>query len=143
MAIWQFQCNIIPSRENIDNLSHDKIISWQDITQPIKKIDFLEREKSWSTDIIQYGKIDETCIEFIYEKDKLEEINCRFDLRTLTKNVFIQILEYVQNIGAWFFVGDKVYFPKPEIMIEVMKQSKSNQYCENPLEYLKSINQMK
>ena len=76
MAAWQFQCNIIPLRENADKLSCDEMLTWKEISQPTINIDFLEREKGWSTDIVQYGKTDETCIEFYYNKGELEEINC-------------------------------------------------------------------
>ena len=31
MAIWQFQCNIIPIREHMDRLSRDEMITWKDI----------------------------------------------------------------------------------------------------------------
>ena len=34
MAAWQFQCNIIPSRGNIDKLSRDEMITWKDIPRP-------------------------------------------------------------------------------------------------------------
>ncbi len=142
MAIWQFYCNIIPTRENIDKLSYDDIISWEGISCPMISTDFLQREKSWSANIVQYGKTDETCIEFIYQEDKLEEISCRLDLRTLSKNDLIQIIKYVQDIKACFLVENKVYLPRLEIMIEVMKQSRANQYCKNPLNYFLSINQM-
>lgn len=142
MAVWQFHCNIIPLRQNIDKISRDEMITWKDISQPVINIDFLERENGWSTDIVQYGKTDETCIEFFYDKDKLEEIDCRLDLRTLTKHNLMQIVKYVQSIGACFLVGDKVYPPQLEIMIEVMKQSRANQYCNNPLEYFISIDQI-
>lgn len=80
MAIWQFQCNIVPARDNIEKLSRDEIILWKDVLHPTYDIEFLEKEKSWSKDIVQYGNIDETCVEFIYNKGRLEEINCRFDL---------------------------------------------------------------
>lgn len=132
MAIWQFQCNIIPLRGNINALNFDEIISWQN------NITFLERKKSWSENIIQYGNIDETCIEFIYGKGALEEINCRLDLRTLSKENLIQILEYIQNIGACFIVENKIYSPDLEKIIPVIKQSKAYQYCKNPLEYIKN-----
>lgn len=126
-------------RKNIGKLSRDEMISWRDISQSITGPDFLECEKSWSTDIVQYGNIDETCLEFIYDKDKLEEINCRLDLRTLTKHDFIQIIDYVKSIGAYFLVDDKIYPPKFESMIPIMKQSKANQYCKSPFEYFKSF----
>ena len=135
MAAWQFHCNIVPARDNIEELSRDEITSWKDVPHPTHDIEFLEKAKSWSGDIIQYGNIDETCIEFIFDKDKLEEINCRLDLRSLTKQKFASLIEYVQTIGALFLVGDIVYPPKIEIMVEVMKRSEANQYCQNPMEY--------
>ena len=85
------------------------MISWRNIPCPDYNIDFLAREKSWAKYIIQYGNIDKTCIEFIFCKDKLDEIQCRLDLRTLTKHTFVKIVEYVQNIEAYFGVEDSVY----------------------------------
>lgn len=104
MAVWQFQCNIIPKRENIGRLSRDEMITWKDIPQPVINIDFLQRERSWSTDIILYGNVDGTCIEFFFDKNKLEEICCRLDLRTLTKEKLIKIVKFVQDIRAYFLV---------------------------------------
>lgn len=141
MAIWQFQCNIIPTRVNMEKLSRDEVLSWKDVLQPSHEIEFLEKEKSWSKDIIQYGKLDETCIEFIYIDNMLDEIDCRLDLRSLTKTKFNSLLEYVQEIGAMFLVGDMVYLPQVEDMLEIMKNSKANQYCKNPVEYILSQNE--
>lgn len=135
MAIWQFQCNIIPMRENFEGLSYDEIITWKDVPQPVINIDFLENEKSWSTDIILYGKMEETCIEFYYDKNELDEICCRLDLRSLTKDIFIKIIKYVEDIGAGFLIDEKIYQPQLEIIRDIMKQSTANQYCKNPLEY--------
>ena len=139
MAIWQFQCFIVPLIENADKLRDDEIISWKNVEKPLIYPDFLECRKSWSSDIVQYGNIDETCIEFIYDKGKLEEINCRLDLRTLTKNNLARIVKYVQNIEACFLVNDKICLPELEMIILFMKQSKANQYCKSPLEYLKKV----
>lgn len=139
MAVWQFQCYIIPMRENFEGLNYDEIITWKDVPQPAIDIDFLENEKSWSTDIILYGKMDETCIEFYYDINELDEIFCRLDLRSLTKDIFIKIIKYVEDIGACFYIDEKIYQPQLEIMRDVMKQSTANQYCKNPLEYFTSI----
>lgn len=140
MAVWQFQCNIIPVKENIDKLSYDEKISWKDISQPETELDFLECKKSWSTNIVQYGNIDETCIEFIYDGDKLEVINCRLDLRTLSKHNLIEIVDYVKCIGACFLIGDKICPPELESIISIMKQSEANKYRKNPVEYIESLN---
>ena len=141
MAIWQFQCNIIPARVNFDRLSRDKIVSWKGETQPSNEVTFLEQEKSWSKDIIQYGKSGETGIEFIYIDNMLDEIDCRLDLRRLTKTELILLVEYVQEIGAMFLVGDMIYAPKVESLLEAMKNSKANQYCKNPMNYILSLNE--
>lgn len=66
LAVWQFQCYIISLTKKSDKLSRDEMISWKNIENPLISPDFLERQKSWSTDIVQYGNIDRTCIEFIY-----------------------------------------------------------------------------
>lgn len=140
MAIWQFKCNIVPAWDNIEALDHDAKISWRDVVQPTCDIEFLEREKSWSNGIVQYGKTEETCIEFFYVENMLEEIECRLDLRSLTKQKLVSLIEYVQNIGAMFLVGDKAYPPKLDVMVEVMKYSEANRYCKNPLKYFLSLN---
>lgn len=53
--------------------------------------------------------------------------------------MIINIVKYVQDIGACFFVDDKIYHPELEVMIDVMKQSAANRYCKNPIEYLGAI----
>ena len=141
MAIWQFQCNIIPARVNFDRLSRDKIVSWKGETQPSNEVTFLEQEKSWSKDIIQYGKSGETCIEFIYIDNILDEIDCRLDLRKFTKTELILLVEYVREIGAMFLVGDMIYAPKVESLLEAMKNSNANQYCKNSMNYILSLNE--
>ena len=141
LAIWQFQCFIVPLIKNADKLRGDEIISRNNVEKPLIYPDFLECRKSCSADIVQYGNVDETCIEIIYYKGKLEEINCRLDLRTLTKHNLAQIVEYVQRIEACFLVNDEICLPELEMIISSMEQSKANQYCKSPLEYFKDIDQ--
>lgn len=117
------------------------MISWKGVPQPPHNLKFLEQEDSWSKDIIQYGKSDETCIEFIYIDNILDEISCRLDLRSLTKTNLISVIEYVQEIGAMFLVGDKIYSPRMEEIIGVMKKSRANRFCKNPVEYILSQNE--
>ena len=138
MAIWQVCCNIVPKRENITHLTNDQIISWKDISNSLTEIDFLRSEKSWSKDIIQYGKIDETCIEFIYD-EVLEEISCRFDLRNLTKIELDSIIEYVQTNNALFFAEDHLFTPERNELVQFFKQSEAFKFCTNPSEFIKSL----
>ena len=137
MAIWQFQCNIIPFRKNSHELSRDEKISWKGVPCPSCEITFLTKEKSWSKDIVQYGKIEETNIEFVYVDGVLVEIICRLDLRNLTKRTFVLLIKYVKQNNAMFLVEDIIYPPGVEAMLEVMKRSDANKYCKNPLEYFR------
>ena len=139
MAIWQFYCNIVSAAKSIDKLSHDEMISWRDMPQPRLDIDFLQREESWAKNIVQYGNIDETCILFIYHEKNLDEIQCRIDLRTISKSMFDKIIAYVQSIEACFLIENKIYPPETEVIVKVMMQSKAYQYCQNPLEYFQSF----
>lgn len=139
MAVWQFYCNIISQAKTNNTLDYDEMKSWKDVPQPKYNIHFLQLEKSWSQDIVQYGNIDETCIEFIYDEDKLEEIRCRLDLRSLTKYTLSQLVGYVQKIEACFLVENNIYPPQIEIVINVMMQSNANRYCKSPIDYIKSL----
>lgn len=74
-----------------------------------------------------------------YDKGMLEEMDCRLDLRNLTKQKLNSLIKYVKEIEGMFFVDGEMYPAEVEIMVEVMKRSKANRYCKNPLEYFLSL----
>ena len=51
------------------------------------------------------------------------------------------MIEYVQEIGAMFLVGDKIYSPRMEEIIGVIKKSRAKQLYKNPVEYILSQNE--
>lgn len=71
--------------ESQSHFVYSLILSWKQDNISSIKIDFLEKQTSWTKDIVQYGNEDETCIQFLYENGSLEEVNCRLDLRSLSK----------------------------------------------------------
>lgn len=137
MAIWQFECYIIPKKNaNVDvNLELEDAIFWGKQDTSIEIIDFLEKQKSWYSKISQYGKEDETCIEFLYENEVLEEISCRFDLCSLSKKLLEQILDYAKKIDGLIFYDNEIFPPNTEEIVELMKCSKANKLCQNPIGY--------
>lgn len=141
MAIWQFDCYIIPEEKKglEENLDDEDILSWKKYKISSVEIDFLERHTSWTEDIVQYGKNDETCIQFLYEEDLLEEISCRFDLRSLSKRMLEQILDFIYKMGGVIFYNGKVYSPSFDVIIELMKSSKANKFCQNPINYFEEL----
>ncbi len=141
MAIWQFDCYII-SKKNVDtNIYSDfeDIIFWGKQNKSIEKIDFLKKERSWSDKTSQYGKEDETCIEFFYEDGFLKEINCRLDLRSLSKNVLQKILNYAREIGGKIFYNGIICEPNINEVIELIKDSDASRYCQDPRDYFQNL----
>ena len=105
MALWQFDFYIVP-RERcviVENLESKDILSWKQNSISLIEIDFLEKTPNWTEDIVQYGKADETCIQFLYEDEALEEISCRFDLRSLSKKMLKKIYIY-KKVIEWMFL---------------------------------------
>lgn len=143
MALWQFDCHIVPKKNMTANicLDCDEILIWGMQSTSIENIDFLEKQKSWSKEISQYGNLDETCIEFSYEKNLLMEIHCRLDLRSLSKKLLEKTLEYIQKIDGMIFYENKFYYPNIEEVVELMRGSKANKFCQNPISYLEELSQ--
>lgn len=141
MALWQFDFYIIPRKKEVikDKLSDESILSWKLCNISSVNIDFLEKQKSWTEDIIQYGKEDETCIKFLYEEGLVEEIYCRLDLRSLTKKMLEQILDYARKIEGFIFYENKIIPPNIEEIVELMKCSNANRFCQNPMSYFDDV----
>lgn len=141
MALWQFDFYIVPRKRCViaEDLDNEDILSWKQDEISSIEISFLERKTSWTEDIVQYGELDGTCIEFLYEDRKLEEISCRFDLRALSKNLLKEILDFVGKIDGMIFYEGKIYEPKLDEVVELMKNSKANKFCQNPINFFEEL----
>jgi len=138
MALWQFDCYLVP-KQNIEmcELSDkDEILSWNARSIASINIDFLEKQESWAQDIVQYGKDNETCIRLLYENGFVQEISCRFDLRSLSKKLLVRILNFFIKMEGMILYKGKIYPPDRNEVIELMKSSKANKFCQNPIRYL-------
>lgn len=50
-----------------------------------------------------------------------------------------EILEYVEKIGGVIFYEEKVYLPKLDEIIDLMKSSNANKFCQNPINYFEEL----
>ena len=140
MAVWQFQSYIIPS-DNIDIVNNeDNAVSWHDRKIENISVNFLPLGKSWSKDIVIYGNVEETCFELLYDDKALVEISCRLDLRSLTKSLLHNVINYVQSINGFFFYKGKSYPPNYKEIVNLLKESDANRWCENPAGFIQSLN---
>lgn len=136
MAIWQFNCYIIPKTNCVTELElNDDILSWKKEELSLIEIDFLEKTKSWTEDVIQYGKEDETCVQFFLIDNFTEEINCRLDLRSLSKKILEDILNYIKQIDGMILYKNKIYPPNIVEVLELIKKSEANKFCQNHRAY--------
>jgi hypothetical protein len=143
MAIWQFDCMVIPEDREKNYIDIDKYISWIGINIPEDAFTFLSNhlpvEKSWSNVIKQYGKRDSTCIEIFLLGNEVEEIRCRFDLRNISKSLLINILEFINMIDGKMYFNDNTYDTNVKDVVEFMRNSDAARFCNNPIEYLQNL----
>ncbi len=143
MAIWQFKFIIIPKGRQKEAYLEEQLISWQGIeisTGAIEKLSkILPKKKSWAKDIEQYGSIDSTCIEFLYEDNHIVEMNGRLDLRNLSKVMLTEIVAYINMIEGDILYQNKIYKAQLDIIIELLKSSQEAKFCSNPKEYFKIL----
>lgn len=143
MAIWQFSCMVIPRGRELNEYTKEQLISWEGINLSGSTSEFLDNilpiAKSWSKDIDQYGKNDCTCIEIVYDDNQIEEINCRLDLRDLSKDLLIRIIEYIKEINGEILYSGNIYPADITTIVDLMKKSDAAKFCNNPRLYFEEV----
>lgn len=143
MALWQFDCMIIPDKNISLDVESDEILSWKEIELllDIKKVlaNILSYSKGWSKDILIYGKEDGTCIKLLFENDTLDEIILRLDLRSLTREMLSIILEFVKSINGHILYSGSIYIADMNAIIPLLKESDAGRFCMNPKDYFEEL----
>ncbi|MFT9495022.1 hypothetical protein [Anaerosolibacter sp.] len=155
MAIWQFGFSIVPEKAllqknigelyNVNPENFDEIISWNGygLSEPsIEKISkTLEQNQSWSDNIKQFGLLEKTCIELFYEENRLMEVSIRLDLRDLTLDVLVAVVDFVKDNNALILTPKGVLLrPTVEDVIEEIKKSNAYSFIKNPYGFIASTN---
>ena len=136
MAIWQLCFNAVEKNKNLDDKD---ICLWTKEPNDVYNISFLCKAKSWSSEIIQFGNIDETCIELISEQNKVVEISVRLDLRTLDKKQLYSLIGYIDKIDANIFYQGNLYTPSITSFTEMIQNSSALKFCRDPFLFLENI----
>ncbi len=146
MALWHFSFLIVSNKKSPENMSIDQLCEWEPKELALS-IEYLQNilpiEKSWSSAIKQYGNHDGTNIKIVFDNQQIVEISCSLDLRTLTKSLLAQVLQYIELIQGNILYNGIVYEPTMEKIIALMKQSDAGQFCTNPREYLDKLSKSK
>ena len=134
MAIWQFDCDIVPAE--IKNCAEQP---WRSYDPPRSSVDFLPLAISRPGLLRQYGDTDSTCILMLYDGETLTDIRCRLDLRKLLKRDLSALIDYTKKIRGAFCIDNKLYAPEMDTLVDLMKASEANRFCKDPETYLKTI----
>jgi hypothetical protein len=141
MALWQFDYMVVSSKNLNKNIETEEMLSWLDIELPsnIKEIlqSILPYKEGWSKDILQYGESDGTCISLLCEQGKIDEISMRLDLRNLKEGQLDAIIELIKCIDGKILYSENIYSPEKDILLDLIRKSKSARFCINPEEYFK------
>lgn len=143
MAIWQFDFMIIPKGKKNQNGNFDETISWHGYHIDLNRILILSENlpvlKSWNNDIIQLGEIDQTCLEILKSGDEIQEIQCRLDLRTITEETLIKIIDVIKCINADIFYENHIYEVSLKNLMRLIDNSDTARFCYNPKEFFSNI----
>ena len=101
----------------------------------------LPKEVSWSANTMQYGKIDETCIEIDYEDDFILEIAVRLDLRTLSKKLLQAICDFAISNDLRINSKAGLIVPNLENLLLILQNSPAWRFVKNPMEFLQDISE--
>ena len=150
MAIWQVSFHIISKskKDVVDRIiedNMDKIILWEDNISSLKSLDkiseLLPLEKSWSSSIIQYGSLEESCIKILLISDSSFELSCRIDIRSLSKECAENIIEFIKDNKAVILYNEKYYDPTMNNLKEILLNSKAHKFCSDSERFLKDLKQ--
>lgn len=147
MALWQVEFISVPKekikRESIiDNINIIDLWNGYELKQDsifeVEKV--LKRTKGWSKNILQLGIIDETVIEILYDKDNIEEITYRLDLRNINTRIMEVIVYFININNLAIIVNDKLYLNiTKESIVKIIKASDAYKFINNPEKFLDEI----
>lgn len=138
MAIWQVDFSVIDKNKKNDD---EDICYWEREPNDVFDITFLNKFDSWSKDIIQYGDLQKTCIELLVENERIVEVNVRLDLRTLTKDLLMNVIDYIIRLNANIYYQNKIVIPSIKNICNIIINSNAYKYCNNPLSYIDDLNE--
>jgi hypothetical protein len=129
MAIWQYKLFAIPEEEyesyfknnnfilieGFDNIEWWKYREYESID--FSSFNALSLCESWTKEIIMLGNIDSDCVEVLMDKNKVQEISIRVDLKKDYGGMVNSICKFGNDNNLCFLnVKLKVLFPERQII---------------------------
>lgn len=144
MALWQTSFFIVKEGNIvIEEENEEEMLVWGE--SPLNSDSLLiiskslHQEKSWSGEIIQYGKIDGTCLKIFYDGNIISEILCRIDVRDISLEILGDILNFMILNKARILKSETIYDASLDSITLIIKQSDAYRFCKDPLAFLNDL----
>ncbi len=137
MAIWQTAIRLYCKGDK-NHFDDEKI------KKSIKKLSvYFPEESSWCERIRQFGNVESTCIELIYDNietaNELVEISVRLDLRSITEEHLQSICTFARENNLLIGVCEDFYDPSIDGLKEIIKKSDAYKFITNPESFIRNI----
>ena len=151
MAVWQFDFHLI-KRDRASFYDETKpwgdgknevLMSWSsceiDETATKRISAILVPCKSWAKHTIQFGKIDESCVEISTFEDGNCEIFIRLDIRNFSRELLDEVIFFIQKNDANIVYENKCYPADEETFLKLIRNSNAYKFCKSPKHYLTNL----
>ncbi|HSL88983.1 MAG TPA: hypothetical protein VK870_06765 [Ignavibacteriaceae bacterium] len=151
MATWQFNFSFVPMNDLSGTIKMDEdglfdFSSFWLKNQPpenyrelIAKI--LLHTRSWSQDILMFGKEDNTCIDVSLENNYVVDISVRIDLRTFNMDLMKKIVDLAKlfKCSLFLYETNELIESNSQILFEKIKNSNAAKFVIDPRKFLDEI----
>lgn len=149
MAAWQFDLHFIPKGLSLPEVDSEGTFDdsfWWAQQQPRCSLDRLFGEilpptPSWSSDLTQFGKEDETCIQVWRGNGEVSSIKARIDLRSVSIDIIENIVAAALLLQCRLYLpeGHGVIEPEVDLLVSELRQSDAAAFVENPKGFLMKL----
>jgi hypothetical protein len=153
MAIWQFVLKIFPDKllleqfgcipSLLDLEKVESINSWGDYLLPEEIIRNLEKilpsEISWSADIKQFGKLEESCVELSFENGSLFSFLVRLDVRKNPNSLINFLLVSLPKGQLTMYSLDGARVSNRKSLLKKIEESSASKFVEDPESFLSGL----
>jgi hypothetical protein len=153
MALWQTNMTLVPSslllqhgvRLGATITDADLELETWDKSYPPESVierlaERLPKGKSWSENLAVWGDLDGSCVTILREGGVCVEVNARFDLRTVSREIAAAVLDFARELGCWFVTEDRrVIAAEFSDLSAAIRTSKAYTFLENPNAFLDEL----
>lgn len=154
MAVWQVQFELLPlALAKSQGLVPGMVLSserrlagdwWRRQALPMPALQCLAEVfppgKTWTKDLAVYGDLEKSCLSILSDEGVLSEMQLRFDLRTLTREELLVVIEFCRLAAALLITDEnKIIEPTSNAVINEIRQSPAYRFVKDPEGFLSAL----